>query len=55
MASPLGVSVLTSSAALRHNDSSVFDAIGLTATERDAVYAIVTEIVENQSQRARSV
>ena len=47
--------VLTPSAARRHIDDAVFDALGLTAGERDAVYAGVTELVQNRRQRARSV
>ena len=31
------------------------DALGLTANERELVYADVSELVENRKQRARSV
>ena len=47
--------VLTPSAARRHIDDAVYDALGLTAGERDAVYAGVCELVENRRRRARSV
>ena len=47
--------VLTPSAARRHIDDAVFDALDLTADERQAVYAGVTELVQNRRQRARSV
>ena len=47
--------VLTPSAARRHIDAAVFDALGLTADERDAVYAGVAELVSNRKRRARSV
>ena len=47
--------VLTPSAARRTVDDAVFDALGLTPTERQAVYAGVTELVENRRRRARSV
>ena len=47
--------VLTPSAARRHIDVAVFDTLGLTAGERDAVYAGVAELVENRKRRARSV
>ena len=47
--------VLTPSAARRHIDDAVYDALGLTAGERDAVYAGVRELVENRRRRARSV
>ena len=47
--------VLTPSPERRHIDDAVFDALGLTADEREAVYAGVTELVENRKQRARSV
>ena len=47
--------VLTPSAARRHIDDAVYDALGLTAAERDAVYAGVRELVENRRRRARSV
>ena len=47
--------VLTPSAARRHIDGAVFDALGLTPAERQAVYAGVTELVENRRRRARSI
>ena len=47
--------MLTPSAARRHIDSAVFDALGLTPNERLAVYAGVTELVHNRRQRSRSV
>lgn len=47
--------VLTPSPERRLIDDAVFDALGLTANEREAVYAGVTELVENRKQRARSV
>ena len=47
--------VLNPSAARRHIDDAMFDALGLTAGEREAVYAGVTELVENRRRRARSV
>ncbi len=47
--------VLAPSAARRQIDAAVFDALGLTAGEREAVYAGVTELVENRRRRARSV
>ena len=47
--------VLNPSAARRHIDATVFDALGLTPNERQAVYAGVTELVQNRRQRARSV
>ena len=40
--------VLTPSAARRHIDGAVFDALGLTPNERRAVYAGVTELVQNR-------
>ena len=46
--------VLTPSAARRHIDGSVFDALGLTAGERDAVHEGVIELVRNRRQRAGS-
>ena len=46
--------VLAPSAARRQIDAAVFDALGLTAGEREAVYAGVTELVQNRRQRARS-
>ena len=47
--------VLTPSAARRQIDNLVFDALGLTADERDAVYEGVTELVLNRKRRAGSV
>ena len=47
--------VLTPSAARRYIDTAVFDALGLTAGERDAVYGGVAELVGNRRRRARSV
>ena len=47
--------VLTPAAARRHIDGAVFDALGLTAGERDAVYEGVTELVQNRRRRAGSV
>ena len=47
--------VLAPSAARHHIDDAVYDALGLTAGEREAVYAGVCELVENRRQRARSV
>ena len=47
--------VLTPSAARQHVDATVYDALGLTADERDAVYAGVVELVDNRKRRARSV
>ena len=36
-------------------DDVVFDALGLTQDERDAVYEAVTALVSSRKQRARSV
>ena len=36
-------------------DTVVFDALGLTEGERDAVYEGVNELVGNRMRRARSV
>ena len=47
--------VLAPSAARRHIDAAVFDALGLTAGERDAVYAGVAELVGNRRRRAGNV
>ena len=47
--------VLTPSAARRHIDDAVYDALGLTAGEREAVYAGVNELVGNRRRRAGSV
>ena len=46
--------VLTPSPARRHVDETVFEALGLTATEREAGYAGVAESVNNR-RRAQSV
>ena len=46
--------VLTPSAARRKIDAAVFDALGLTAGERAAVYAGVTELVGNRKAKAKS-
>ena len=45
--------VLTPSPERRHIDDAVFDALGLTAGEREAVYEGVTKLVSNRKQRAR--
>ena len=47
--------VLTPSAARRHLDAAVYEALGLTADERAAVYAGVRELVGNRRSRAASV
>ena len=47
--------VLTPSAARRRIDGAVYDTLGLTAGERDAVYAGVSELVGNRRRRARSM
>ena len=47
--------VLAPSAARLEIDAAVFDALGLTAGERDAVYEGVRELVENRKRRAGSV
>ena len=47
--------VLAPSAERREIDDAVFDALGLTPGERDAVYEGVTELVSNRRRRARSV
>ena len=47
--------VLTPSAARQHIDAAVYDALGLTVGERDAVYEGVAELVGNRKRRARSV
>lgn len=47
--------VLTPSPVRRSIDDGVFDALGMTAGEQEAVYAGVTELVENRLRRARSV
>ena len=46
--------VLTPSAERRQIDAAVFDALGLTQGERDAVYEGVNELVGNRMTRARS-
>lgn len=46
--------VLEPSAARRHIDRAVFDALGLTAGERDAVYAGVKELVHKRLKRTRN-
>ena len=47
--------VLTPSAARRHIDAAVYEALGLTAGECEAVYAGVRELVGNRRSRAGSV
>ena len=47
--------VLTPSAARRRIDDAVFDALGLTAGERNAVYEGVTELVQNRRRRAGNI
>ena len=47
--------VLSPSPERRQMDTIVFDALGLTAGERDAVYEGVNELVINRKRRARSV
>ena len=47
--------VLTPSAARRHIDAAVYEALGLTADEREAVHAGVAELVGNRKRRAGSV
>ena len=47
--------VLNPSAARRHVDGLVYDALGLTPAERAAVHAGVAELVGNRKRRARSV
>ena len=47
--------VLTPSLERKQIDAAVFEVIGLTQGERDAVYEGVTELVENRRRRARSV
>ena len=47
--------VVTPSAARRHIDAAVLDALGLTEGEREAVYEGVAELVGNRKRRARSV
>ena len=47
--------VISPSAARREMDEMVFDALGLTTGEQDAVYEAVIELVENRKLRARSL
>ena len=47
--------VLRPSPARRQIDEAVFDALGLTTGEREAVYEGVSELVTNRKRRARSV
>ena len=47
--------VLAPSAARRHIDEAVYDALGLTAGERDAVHEGVVELVGNRKRKAGSV
>ena len=47
--------VLTPSAARRHIDAAVYEALRLTAGECEAVYAGVRELVGNRRSRAGSV
>ena len=47
--------VMNLSAARRQLDDLVYDALGLTAGERDGVYAGVRELVENRKRKAGSV
>ena len=53
--SEIACDVLNPSAARRALDDAVFDALGLTRDERDAVYEAVRELVENRRRRAESV
>ena len=46
--------MLRPSAERRVIDGMVFDALGLTDGERDAVYEAVSELVTNRKRRARS-
>ena len=46
---------LTPSPERRQLDAPTFDALRLTAAERNAVYAAVSELVANRLRRARSV
>ena len=55
MAGAFGVNVLTPSEARREVDEAVYEALGLTAGERDAVYEGVRELVGNRRRRAGSV
>ena len=54
MAGPFGMSVLTPSAAHRQIDAAVFDALHLTAGEREAVHQGVNEFVRNRKTKAKS-
>ena len=47
--------VLNPSAARRHIDAAVYDALGLTVGEREAVHAGMAELVSNRKRRAGSV
>lgn len=47
--------VLTPSAVRQEIDTAVFDALGLTSGEREAVCEGVVDLVENRKKRARSV
>ncbi len=47
--------VLNPSPARRALDNAVFDAVGLTQGERDAVHEAVVELVENRLRKAKSV
>ena len=47
--------MLTPSAARRHIDAVVYEVLGLTADEREAVHAGVTDLVTNRKHRAASV
>ena len=47
--------VLAPSAARRHIDEAVYDALGLTAGERDAVHEGVVELVGNRKRKAGSI
>ena len=47
--------VMNRSDARRQLDDLVYDALGLTAGEREAVYAGVRELVENRKRKAGSV
>ena len=46
---------LTPSAARRHIDDAVYDALGLPPDERAAVHAGLRELLENRRRRARSI
>ena len=47
--------VLTPSTERLQIDAALFDVLGLSQGERDAVYEGVNELVENRLKRARSV